>query len=226
MTATGFSPTTFAWFDGLLGNNSKAYFAAHRGDYDAAVVAPLQAMLATLAGEFGGTPHLFRPHRDVRFSPDKSPYKTNASGVLEGRPETVAALYVQLSADGLMAATGYYQMAPDQLARYRAALWQGDDAAANGETLTAILDNLTGGGYEVGGESLKTLPRGVPRDTINADLLRRKSLTVAGYLAPEETIAGDTALTYTAQLWRDAVPLLHWLDTHVGASLLPDRFGA
>ncbi len=74
-----FSEDTFRWFEGLIDDNSRAYFVAHRADYDAHVVGPLTALLQDLAAEFGGEPHLYRPQRDIRFTPDKSPYKRRAT---------------------------------------------------------------------------------------------------------------------------------------------------
>src|SRR5260370_40674717 len=70
-------------------------------------------LLDELAPAFG-EPKIFRPYRDVRFSKDKSPYKTNIGAV-------VGDGYIQLSASGLAAGTGMYGMAPDQLDRYRLA---------------------------------------------------------------------------------------------------------
>ena len=81
-------------------------------------------LCAELEGEYGSF-HIFRPNRDVRFSRDKSPYKTAIGAVTEGRGGE--AYYVQLSAEGLFAASGYYRMASDQLERFRVAL---DDTRA------------------------------------------------------------------------------------------------
>ena len=74
-------------------------------------------------GEF----KIFRPHRDVRFSTDKSPYKTSQGAVTEG--EGGEFYYLQINADGLMVASGYYQMATDQLSRFRAAVDRGAEPA-------------------------------------------------------------------------------------------------
>ena len=79
----------------------------------------MSELLEELAPEFGD-PKIFRPYRDVRFSKDKSPYKTSISAVIGDG-------YIQLSAQGLAAGSGMYMMAPDQLDRYR-------QAAASDET--------------------------------------------------------------------------------------------
>ena len=71
---------------------------------------------------FGGEARVFRQQRDLRFTPDKTPYKTPTYGVIGGASVPGAGLYAQVSASGLYAGTGYYQLGRDQLDRYRAAV--------------------------------------------------------------------------------------------------------
>src|SRR5918997_2315945 len=118
----GFGPDVLAWFAGLERDNSKAYFTATRERYETEVRGALGAMLRELAEHFGGEVRLFRQQRDLRFSRDKSPYKTRTYGVLSDRPGSAAGLYAELSVRGLYAGTGYYQLARDQLERFRAAV--------------------------------------------------------------------------------------------------------
>jgi uncharacterized protein (TIGR02453 family) len=153
----GFPAAAFAWFAGLEADNSRAWFAAHRDTYDAAVRGPLEDLLEHMADELGGgRVTLFRQHRDTRFSADKSPYKLTTYGVIGDRPDSDAALYAQLSRTGLYAATGYYQMAADQLERFRDAV--ADDTT--GPPLEAIVEDVHAAGVETFGEALKTAPRG------------------------------------------------------------------
>ena len=181
---------------------------------------PLSDLLTDLSAEFGGTVKLFRQNRDVRFSADKRPYKANASGVLMDRPGTSAALYIAVSADGLQAATGYYGLATDQLARFRHALTAGEDSVAVGEELRGVLGTLTELGWEVDGAAMKGMPRGVAKDIVNADLVRFNSLTVGGSLEPDR-ICDASVAEWVAGIWRAAGPMNAWLDRHVGASTLP-----
>jgi len=71
----GFGAEVFEWFTGLERDNSKRYFTATRTRYEREVRGGLEAMLDELCAEFGGVVRVFRQQRDVRFSPDKSPYK-------------------------------------------------------------------------------------------------------------------------------------------------------
>jgi uncharacterized protein (TIGR02453 family) len=107
----GFPPEAFSWFAGLEADNSRAWFAAHRPTYDDAVRGPLEAMLDELADALGGDVRVFRQQRDVRFSPDKSPYKTRTYGIIVPASGGEAARYAELSAAGLFAGTGYYELA-------------------------------------------------------------------------------------------------------------------
>ena len=117
-----------SWFAGLEADNSKAYFAANRDTYETAVRGPLEELLEQFADELGGRVKLFRQHRDVRFSHDKSPYKTTTYGIVIDRPDSLAGLYAQLSSAGLFAGTGYHMLERDQLTRFRDAI--ADDRAA------------------------------------------------------------------------------------------------
>src|SRR5277367_3682145 len=155
----GFPPATFTWFSGLAADNSRQYFTAHRDVYDADVRGALEAMLEELADELGGRVRMFRQHRDVRFSADKSPYKTTTYGLITERLDSPAPLYAQLSDAGLYAATGYYQLAADQLTRLREAIV---DPEA-GERLQRAVDDVHAAGLETIGEALKTAPRGYDR---------------------------------------------------------------
>jgi len=216
MSFTGFGPEATAWFSGLEADNSREYFSRMRPQYEASVRAPLLAMFAELAEEFGGAPHLFRPHRDVRFSADKRPYKTQAGGVLRGGPGD-AVYYAEVSADGLFAASGAYQLARDQLERLRGAV----DDPRPGEALADLVRAAEAGGLRVGGSTLKTAPRGYPRDHPRVALLRHTGVTVGLDLPPGPALASREALAHVRSVWRGAGPINEWLAAHVGPSRLP-----
>jgi uncharacterized protein (TIGR02453 family) len=218
MPFAGFPPETFAWFTGLEADNSRAWFTAHRATYDEHVRGQLDELLEELADERGGRVKLFRQHRDTRFSADKSPYKTTTYGVIADRPDGLAALYLQLSSAGLFAGTGYYQLAADQLARFRDAV--ADDTT--GPALEQAVAAVHAAGVETYGEALKTAPRGFPRDHPRAGLLRHKSLIAGARRAPgARGIPRAQALAHARKTWDACAPMNAWLDAHVGASELP-----
>jgi uncharacterized protein (TIGR02453 family) len=176
---------------------------------------PLDAMLAQLAGELGGEVKLFRQHRDVRFSADKSPYKTRTYGLIFDRPDDGAVLYAEVSAAGLFAGTGVHTMDAAQLARFRDAV--ADDAA--GPALERAIDAAHAAGVETFGEALKTAPRGYPRDHPRVGLLRHKALVAGRRLAPARGgIPADAALEHARATWAACAPMNAWLGEHVGAA--------
>jgi uncharacterized protein (TIGR02453 family) len=158
----------------------------------------MRALLDELAPSFDAEPVVFRPYRDVRFSADKSPYKTHQGGFLEVASGT--GYWLQLDAEGVHLGGGFHAQGRDQTDRYRSAV---DDAGTGGQ-LAAILGKLAG--YQVGGEQVATRPRGVSADHPRLDLMRRKFLTVArGFDVGEFTAA-------TARReWTKLRPLIGWL---------------
>ena len=208
MGFSGWPERAFSFYEGLEADNSKTYWTAHRAVYDNDVLAPMEALLTELAGEFGDG-KVFRPYRDVRFSADKSPYKTAIGASLSGGG------YVHLSADGLGVALGYHLMAPDQLARYRQAVAED----ITGEQLRRVIADIEGHGIDVVGEQpLKTAPRGFSKDHPRADLLRNKGLITWQEWPVDPWMHTAKAKARIVKHLRTARPLQDWLDDRVGPS--------
>ena len=177
--AGSFTPKATKFFTGLERDNSKEYWTANKGVFESEVKEPMAALVESLPEQFGPF-RIFRMNRDIRFSADKSPYKTQ-HGAAHEVDGTV--YYVHLDAHGLMAACGAYMMAPDQLERYREAV----AAERTGRALQNILDDLSEHGFEVGhgvSEPLKTAPRGYPKDHPRVDLLRVAKRRISPGLRP------------------------------------------
>jgi uncharacterized protein (TIGR02453 family) len=207
----GWPSEALEFFEGLEADNSKTYWTAHKSVYEDLVRAPMQALLDELAPEFGPG-RIFRPYRDVRFSADKSPYKTAIAARLERGG------YVHLSAQGLAAGSGMYQMERDQLARYRAAV---DDDASGGRLERIVADAAAGGIRIHGHEQLKRVPRGYPPDHPRAELLRHKGLVAWKEWPVAPWLGTAAAKRRVADFLRASAPLNEWLATHVGPSI-PD----
>jgi uncharacterized protein (TIGR02453 family) len=211
MSFTGFGEDAVEFYDGLQADNSKAYWTDRKAVYEGQIRAPMQALLTALEPEFGEG-KIFRPYRDVRFAKDKSPYKT-ACGA------TAGPYYVQISAEGLMAAGGYYQMSGDQVARFRVAA----DDERRGDDLAARLAALEAAGLAVAGERLKSRPRGFDPEHPRLEMLRFKSLYAWRSWPPDDVLHGPGALDRVAEAWRSLGPLQEWLADHVGPSEQPPR---
>jgi uncharacterized protein (TIGR02453 family) len=167
-----------------------------------------------VAEEFGPL-RVFRPNRDVRFSKDKTPYKTRCYAVTEG--EGGEAYYVEIAANGLVAATGYWMMAGDQLIRYRGAV----DNERTGSALEQIVAEIRKDGLDVEGPGLKTAPRGYARDHLRVELLRHKSLAAMRRFPPGDWLATPSAADRVIDVWRAGGAMNRWLATHVGPSTQP-----
>jgi uncharacterized protein (TIGR02453 family) len=213
----GFGPKVRKWFQGLEADNSREYFAANRELFEESVRGQMEALLTELTKKFGGDVKMFRQNRDIRFSPDKSPYKTNTYGVIYGSGIAAEGLYASISADGLVAGSGYHVMARDQLERYRDQV--ADDK--HGPELAKLLAKAQKSGLDVWSESLATAPRGYPKDHERIELLRRKSLSLGAVLKFGRGIGRGEGLQFVTKTWRAAAPVTGWLDQHVGASRLP-----
>lgn len=207
----GFGEGAVEFYDGLEVDNSKAYWTDQRATYENDVKVPMLALLAACEAEFGPA-KIFRPYRDVRFSADKTPYKTHCGA-------TAGPFYVQLGADGLLAAGGYYMMAPDQVARFRVAV----DDDRRGADLQKRLAAIEADGIEVSGERLKTRPRGVDPEHPRLHLLRHKGLYGHRVWPPDDVLHEAGALVRVAATWRSVRPLVEWLDDHVGPTELARR---
>ena len=213
----GFGPDVHDWFQGLEADNSKGYFAAHRQFFEDEIRAQMEALLTELSGRFGGEVKMFRQNRDIRFSADKSPYKTNTYGVLRGTEIAAQGLYASISARGLVAGSGYHVMGRDQLDRYREAVADG----RHGTELSKLIAKAERAGLEVWGESLSTAPRGYRKDHEQIALLRRKSLSLGATTSSERGISRADGLRFVTRTWRAGAPVTGWLDEHVGATTLP-----
>lgn len=211
----GFPRAAFEWFTDLEDDNSKRWFEAHRETYERDVRGQLEAMLEELTGDFNGRVKMFRQHRDIRFSKDKSPYKTATYGLLADRPGSDAPLYAQLTAVGLFAGSGYYRLSPDQLERYRERA-----AGRAGAGLERMLDGLDADGFALIGDELRTVPRGYPRDHPRAAVLRRRAVAGGRRLkaAKGRGISRERSLAHVRETWRALASLNRWLDRNVGAT--------
>jgi len=190
------------FFIGLELDNSKKYFEANRRAYEDSVKGPMAALLESLEPDFGPG-KVFRANRDIRFSKDKSPYKTNiAADVGMGSKGG----YLSLDARGFTVATGRYVMSPEEIACFREKV----AANASGTQLAGIVTELKKSGYDIGGEELKRVPPPWPQEHPRAELLRRKSLYVWKNYGLRPWLGSASARRYVVKMWTDAQPLNDW----------------
>ena len=207
---TGIPTAALDFYEDLEADNSKSFWTAHKSVYDDSVRAPMTALLAELEPEFGAG-KVFRPYRDVRFSKDKTPYKTHQGGFVETRPGV--GYYVQIDAAGLFVAGGFYSHTPVQVGRFRDAV----DDDRRGRELVKLVKKVRSANFEIGGDVLKTRPRGVAEDHPRLDLMRHKSLTASRTYFSPDWIETPRAADEVRTAWRSMRPLVEWLTTVIGA---------
>lgn len=203
MPFTGIPHAATAFYAELEEDNSREFWAAHRGRYERDVRGPMAALLAELSEEFGEG-RIFRPHRDVRFSRDKSPYKTHQGIFVPVGRRT--GWYAEVSADGFRLGGGCYHMDSAVLESYRRAV----DGPRGGE-LEQIIAGLRGAGWEVDGDQLKTAPRGWSRDHERIGLLRHKTLSAMQWIEDGDIVTTHALVDQVRAGWRAVRPLVQWL---------------
>ena len=205
MTFSGWPQEALDFYEGLETDNSKSYWTSHKAVYEEHVLRPMTELVEQLAPEFG-EPKIFRPYRDIRFSPDKTPYKTHIGATLG--PHS----YVQFSADGLAAGAGMWHMEPAQLTRYRAAV----AADRTGGEIATVVADLEKAGVEVHGHgTLKSAPRGYAADHPRIDLLRHKGLTSWQHWDPEPWLQTPSTADRVLSFFRTSAALCSWLAANV-----------
>ena len=201
----GFTSDVRIYFAELATNNSKVFFDENRGRYEHLVKQPLELFLAA-AEPIYGPGKVLRPNRDVRFSANKDPYRTDAA-MMAG---TIAGVYLNLNAERIEVGGGLYGPSRDQLDRARTLLSQ--RPAVAGE-LDAILTQLETAGFDVAGPSLKTAPKGFDPAHPAIRLLRLQ------HYAALRRLPIDVDPTEVLESWSRISPLNAWVDKHVGPAL-------
>lgn len=183
---TGFTPEAIRFFQELTLNNSKVWFDDNRTLFEEKVLNPARLFVETMgerlrmiAPEVVADPRIdksiFRLHRDVRFSPDKSPYKTHLGIFMwEGkRPKMESSgFYLQINPGSVALGTGIYMFPPDVLPVYRDAV-----VSLPGENLARIVAEIRQQGkLELCAPHYKKVPRGLAADHPNAEFLRFNAL--------------------------------------------------
>jgi uncharacterized protein (TIGR02453 family) len=204
MAFDGWPAEALAFYAGLEDDNSREYWTRRKAVYQEQVLRPMEELLEELAPEFG-EPKIFRPYRDIRFSHDKTPYKTHIGATLG------PTCYVQLSADGLSAGSGRWHLEPAELTQYRAGV-----AGPDGAELAVIVAALEKAEVEVHGHgTLKSAPRGYPADHPRIGLLRHKGLTTWRRWSPEAWLSTDAPAGKLKEFFRTSADLCDWLTSHV-----------
>jgi uncharacterized protein (TIGR02453 family) len=227
MTFSGFPPEALNFFAELAINNNKSWFEMHRSDYDNYVMAPsrdfvvaLGERLRDLAPNVMADPRvnksIFRIYRDIRFSKDKTPYKThlalwfpvNTGGAKFDHP----GYYFHLEPGNLMLGAGIHGFSKPLLKTYR-------DAVIDpnlGPSLAQAIAEVANQGYGVGEKTYKRTPRGYDPDHKLAELLLYSGLTTGINLGIPTELFSAELVNYCYTHYQTMAPIVDWLENITG----------
>jgi len=210
-----FGIETFHFLEELEAHNERQWFTSNKEIFTQWLEEPFIHLLEETSERLrnaaislsGGRSTVFRMNRDIRFSADKSPYKTNLSGLLTPsgtKKEAGSIVYLQLDTFGGFAAAGLYGLTPAQLGPIREAMLERADA------FQSVKDALKEAGRDLDrSDSLTSMPKGFSEHALHphAAELRLKSLIVRKNLSREDWL-GEKVAGMVAALAGDAMPLL------------------
>ncbi len=225
---SGFPKEMVVFLNNLEKNNNKHWFDEHKNDYEKFVKNPavefvvtMGAKLENISPEINAIPKvnksLFRVNRDIRFSKDKRPYKTNM-GIWfwegEGKRMECSGYYFHYAKEKIMLGVGMYMFSKDQLNKYRNAVID----KKLGEELDKAVKNVSKKNYAIGKKHYKKTPRGFDPEHPNGEYLLYNGLT-AGI---EDTITNDFyssgLIDYAYQHYKNMKPIHDWLKKVFGLS--------
>lgn len=218
----GFTKDTFKFLKNLEKNNTKEWFAEHREAYDEQVFQPslsfisgMGERLRSIAPNIVAIPKtdksIFRIYKDVRFSKDKTPYKTHV-GIFfwDGKRKKLEnpGFYLQLNKNSIFIAGGLYIFPKDLLKPYRDSVVD----PKRGKELRSIIKKITKNpSYKVGDAHYKRVPRGYDPEHPNAELLLYNGIHAYSESPVPKEIYTSDFIDYCYKIFKDFSPLHSWL---------------
>ena len=221
MAFEGFPDSGLAFLRQLATHNEREWFEAHRSAWDEQIIPAMLSWCGELCERLrdampklvfvprvGGS--VYRLNRDIRFSRDKSPYKTHVAALMwegEGDKHDAPGVYLHVSPDEVIFGGGLYLFEEGRLDSYRKLL---HDAAAAAR-LQSALEAAKKAGLKPEGEKLQKPPRGFDAESPFADLARYKGLVVGKSMKPAAWLHRKEALDRSEAAARAYAPLHAWM---------------
>jgi uncharacterized protein (TIGR02453 family) len=210
-----------AFLEDLEERNTKEFFDANKRLFKEQVATPFTALVEAAAARLRrgvpdlGQPKIFRIYRDLRFTRDKTPYKTSMSASVPSRPReelggpgVATGFYVNVGPAGLYTASGLYHPGRPELERVRAAIAD----PAMGPELEAILRQAAAQGLEPWLDPLQRMPRPWPADHPRAGLLKARSLVLNRQHERAPWLQTGELLDHLVADWKAMIPFNRWLE--------------
>ncbi len=228
-TFTGFRPDAIQFLVDLSENNDRAWFQPRKGEYERLLKEPLEALISTLAERFAarGIPlradpskSPFRIYRDVRFSKDKSPYKTNLGASFPWVSEAPGDGGTRSHTTNVHASGGYFHLSPGEI-YVGGGIWHPekpwleafrrrvlDEPGRVRKLVDEPEFKATFG--SLGGDSLVRVPTGFPPDHPDVELLKLKDVTFGRRLSDAEAMSPGLP-DVIADTFQTALPVMRYL---------------
>jgi len=217
----GFPKQCISFFRNLKKNNTKEWFADHRGEYDEHVLAPSRAFVVAMGDRLKDlSPYvhaeskvnrsLFRIHRDIRFSKDKSPYKTHMGiWFWEGSRQRMecSGYYFHVDPPNLLLGVGIYMFPKPMMKAYRDSVVHPE----HGPALAKAVDAVTGKDYKPGGRHYKRVPSGYDVDHENAEYLLYNGFHMGAEKKIPAELHSPELVEYCFERYREMYPVHQWL---------------
>ena len=216
-----FTKDTIKYFTRLKKNNNREWYDSHRDELEFNVMEPARVFvmhmgdhLLEIAPDIQAIPQIdksiFRLHRDVRFSKNKAPYKTNLGIFLwEGPAKKMecSGFYIGIEPKLFFVGLGMYMFTPEQIKRFREAVYD----PANAEELTKIFKNLKKKGYKINEPHFKQVPRGFDKEYKYADLLKYNGLYSYYESNNLDELLNSDQIKFSFKKFKDMLPIHRWL---------------
>lgn len=204
----------------LKRNNNREWFESHREEFVTSVLEPAQEfvvvlgeLLRTIAPGIIAIPKtdksIFRLHRDVRFSKNKSPYKTNL-GILfwegERKKMDCSGFYFHIEPGYFFLGAGQYMFSDDILKKYRQVIYNPDKA----KELDSIVKKLKKKGYVLGGKTFKRVPKGFDAEYPYSDYLLFNGIYLYGESSDLKKLGKDP-VKFAYKKFAEMLPFHRWL---------------
>jgi len=214
------------FFQQLAAYNSRDWFEEHRANYDNFVLKPAQHFvmemgerLRELSPDVHAIPKIdktiFRIHRDIRFSKDKTPYKTHLALFFWDGPRKkleCSGYYLHIDAQKVFIGLGLYIFPKDILENYRDIISKPREA----EILLGVFEDIRKAGYGAGGDGSKNVPRGYDKDYKYAELLKFKGIYTWHECPPPEELFSSDFVEWCFKIFKGMVPLHYWIREKLG----------
>lgn len=216
-----FPKKTITYLKKLSKNNNREWFEANRDNYNSNFLEPCFQFVVEMGDKLQDIDpdivaipkidkSIFRLHRDVRFSKDKTPYKTNAGLYFwNGKMKKMAAsgFYFHLEPKLFGVGLGIYMFPPELLKKYRDVV----SDSANSKELHQIVRSLEKKGYTVGGKKFKKTPKGYNSNTLYPGYLLYDGIYAWYESSNFKKIEGGKAVNFIFKIFKDVLPLHKWL---------------